>query len=373
MLSFIKNFEKTCDKLENVTSQSEPPRYWYNTGNYVLNYISSGNFSNGIPQGRVTGLAGPSGSGKTFIQCNVATNAQKDGSYVLMIDSENALDDDFTSKVGVTVDDPSIYNYKSVVTMADVVKMLSAFISGYKKAYDDAHDAPKVLIVIDSLDMLLTDTELNNFEKGENKGDQGQRAKQMKAMLRTLVQQIKNLNIAIVVTCQVYAATQENILKGAADGVWVINGAVKYSLSHVLLLTKLKLKSDSEITGIKMKCYAAKTRFTKPFQDVVIEVPYETGMNPYSGLIEVCENLGIVEKKGSYKRIVGSDSQFYAKDVAEYADELFERINSLDNVQMKISDGYQEEGAETQEEFNQRRGDLSRLEQAVKNKSETND
>ena len=148
-LSFLKDFEKVADKLENVSSESGPPRYWHGSGNYVLNYILSGNFGNAIPQGRVTGLAGPSGSGKSFIQCSVSREAQKrEDAYVLMVDTENALDDEFTGKIGI--DTEAGYNYKSVMTIDDTVKLLSAFVKGYKSSYGEDPDAQKVIIVIDS-------------------------------------------------------------------------------------------------------------------------------------------------------------------------------------------------------------------------------
>ena len=342
-LSFIKKFHNATDKMENVTSSSEPPRYWYSSGNYVLNYISSGNFDHAVPQGRITALAGPSGSGKSFVACNIAREAQAKDTFVLMIDSENALDDSFTSKIGINVTED--YDYKSVVTIDDTIALLSAFVGGYKDAYGSAEDAPKVLIIIDSLDMLLTETEFSNMNSGEIKGDQGQRAKQIKAFLRNMVQQIKQLNIAMIVTTHVYAANRDAILSGQSDGLWVINGAVKFSLSHLILLTKLKLKDGKEITGIKMKCQPVKTRFTKPFQDVVIEVPYESGMDPYSGLVDVAKSVGVLKKKGSYVVIDGTDTQFYAKDVAPYADEIFQRIGDLGQISLEMTDelGLEEE------------------------------
>lgn len=60
-LDFLKDFNKEIEKLEDVGTSSIPPRYWYPTGNYVLNKIISGDFKKGIPQGRITNLAGPSG------------------------------------------------------------------------------------------------------------------------------------------------------------------------------------------------------------------------------------------------------------------------------------------------------------------------
>lgn len=342
-LSFIKKFHNTAAKMVNVSDSSAPPRYWYSSGNYVLNYISSGNFNHAIPQGRITALAGPSGSGKSFVSCNIAREAQANDTFVLMIDSESALDDSFTTKIGINVD--TDYDYKSVVTIDDTVALLSAFVGGYKDAYGSDENAPKVLIIIDSLDMMLTSTEFNNMNSGEIKGDQGQRAKQIKAFLRNMVQQIKHLNIAMVVTTHVYAANRDAILSGQSDGLWVINSAVKFSLSHLILLTKLKLKDGKEITGIKMKCQPVKTRFTKPFQDVVVEVPYDTGMDPYSGLADVAKAVGVLEKKGSYVVIAGTDTQFYAKDIKQYADEIFARIEDLGNISLEMTEelGLEEE------------------------------
>lgn len=337
--AMLAAFEKDISKVENVTGDSSPPRYWHSTGNYVLNYILSGNMYNAIPQGRVTALAGPSSCGKSFVQCNIAAQAQKrENAFVFEIDSENALDDDFVGKIGVNTEEN--YMYKSAITIRSVSELLSSFFKQYRKAYSaDLANGRKVLIVIDSLDMLMTESEFDNFRKGENKGDQGQRAKQYKALLRYIVQEIKDLNISVVVTHQVYAATQEQILKG--EGVWIVNGAVRYSLSQIVLLTRLKLKDDSgAVAGIKMKCEGFKTRFTKPFQTVVLEVPYETGIDPLSGFVELCECIGVIERAGSWKKIVGTDIKFYARDVGEYVEELLPRVEAaLANAVVRVGEG----------------------------------
>ena len=61
MFSFMDKFDAELNKMDGVGTSSLPPRYWYSTGNYVLNRIISGSYYNGIPQGRITDLAGPSG------------------------------------------------------------------------------------------------------------------------------------------------------------------------------------------------------------------------------------------------------------------------------------------------------------------------
>ena len=42
-----------------------------------------------------------------------------------------------------------------------------------------------------------------------------------------------------------------------------------------------------------------KSRYSKPFEGVQIKIPYETGMDPYSGMLEMLEQKGIVEKVGN--------------------------------------------------------------------------
>ena len=42
-----------------------------------------------------------------------------------------------------------------------------------------------------------------------------------------------------------------------------------------------------------------KSRYSKPFEGVQIKIPYESGMDPYSGLLDMFESKGIVVKTGN--------------------------------------------------------------------------
>jgi RecA/RadA recombinase len=78
-----------------------------------------------------------------------------------------------------------------------------------------------------------------------------------------------------------------------------------YASSVVIAMRKLKLKVDadgvktSKVHGIRAACKVMKTRYAKPFEDVQLEIPYETGMSPYSGLVEFFEAKGTLQKKGN--------------------------------------------------------------------------
>lgn len=357
---FLDSFEKDLEKMESVGTSSQPPRYWYSTGNYVLNKIISGSYSKGIPQGRVTDLAGPSGAGKSFISANLVAAAQRAGAYCLVIDSENALDDEFMSKIGVDTEDKLKYKYCSVTTIPEVTKIVSSFLKAYEAAEGDGEDAQQVLILIDSLDMLMTETEREHFSKGDTKGDQGQKNKQLKAMLRTFVQAIKHLNVAMICTSQVYK--NQDILNG--EGVWIVSDAVKYACSQIILIQKRKLKDESkdakagDFAGVRMICEGYKTRFTKPFQKVEIEVPYETGMDPLSGLKEVAVKAGVLVKKGSYLQMAGDDKNWRESEMEEYLVQILAALDAQDKQFLDLDEGVEiDTDTETKADTKQRRKD----------------
>jgi len=78
-----------------------------------------------------------------------------------------------------------------------------------------------------------------------------------------------------------------------------------YASSIVVAMKKLKLKVDadgnktSQVHGIRAACKVMKTRYAKPFESVQVEIPYETGMSPYSGLLDFFEAKGVLVKQGN--------------------------------------------------------------------------
>lgn len=297
-------------------------------GSYAVNKVLSGSFTRGVPQGRVTVFAGPSGSGKSFLTCNVLREAQKDGAFILVLDSENALDKGFMSKLDIDTS-PEKLMYVGVVTIQDVTKVMSDFITGYEKEYGrDNPDAPKVVIALDSIDMLLTDGENEKFEKGEQTGDMGQRTKLIKHLLRTIVSRISRLNITFIATHQVYA--NQDVKNG--EGLWIVNNSVKYSASQIALVTKLKLKEETEVVGIRMRCEAYKSRFAKLGTKIEVEVPYERGMDPLSGIVEMLVEAGLITQGGAWYTYTpkdGSDPIKFQRKT--FNKELFMKIVSTDD------------------------------------------
>lgn len=289
--------------IDGISAGFHDPQDWISTGNYTLNYLISGNFNGGIPLGKVSVFAGESGSGKSFIcSGNIVKNAQDAGCQVVLFDSENALDEKWLQALDVDTSPDKLLKI-SVSMVDDVAKALSEFVKEYKSNYGDLpyEEQPKLIFVVDSLGMLLTPTDVDQFQKGDMKGDLGRKAKSLTALVRNTVNQIAPFPIGLVCTNHTYASQD---MFNPDDKISGGQGFV-YASSIVVAMRKLKLKEDeagnkvTDVRGIRSACKVMKTRYSKPFESVQVKIPYESGMDPYSGLLDMFEAKGIVTKTGN--------------------------------------------------------------------------
>ena len=289
--------------ISGISAGFHDPVDWISTGNHTLNYLISGDFNKGVPLGKVSVFAGESGSGKSFIcSGNLVRNAQDHGCQVVLFDSENALDEDWLKALNVDTSPEKLLKI-SVSMIDDVAKSISEFMKDYKANYGDLEydEMPKLLFVVDSLGMLLTPTDVDQFQKGDMKGDMGRKPKALTALVRNTVNQLAPYPIGLVCTNHTYASQD---MFDPDDKISGGQGFV-YASSIVVAIKKLKLKEDADgnkvstVQGIRAACKVMKSRYSKPFEGVQIKIPYETGMDPYSGLLEMLETKGIVEKVGN--------------------------------------------------------------------------
>lgn len=296
----LSKFRKSITKsIEGISVGFSDPTDWISTGNYALNYLISGDFNKGVPLGKVTVFAGESGSGKSYIcSGNLVKHAQAQGIFVVLIDSENALDEDWLKALGVDTSEDKLLKL-NIAMIDDVAKTISEFMKDYKTL--PSEERPKVMFIIDSLGMLLTPTDVNQFEAGEMKGDMGRKPKALTALVRNCVNMFGSHNVGLIATNHTYASQD---LFDPDDKISGGQGFI-YASSIVVAMRKLKLKEDddgnkvSEVRGIRSACKVMKTRYAKPFESVQIKIPYTTGMNPYSGLVDLSEAKGILKKDGN--------------------------------------------------------------------------
>ena len=311
---FRKNITKS---IQGLGIGFNDPTDWISTGNYALNYLISGDFHKGIPLGKVSVLAGESGAGKSYIASgNIIKNAQEQGIFVILVDSENALDETWLQALGVDTDEKKLLKL-SLSMIDDVAKTVSEFMKEYKSEHAESKEnAPKVLFVIDSLGMLLTPTDVDQFERGEMKGDLGRKPKALTALVRNCVNMFGSWNVGLIATNHTYASQD---MFDPDDKISGGQGFI-YASSIVIAMKKLKLKEDedgnkvTDVRGIRAACKVMKTRYAKPFESVQVKIPYDTGMDPYSGLLDLFEKKGIITQQGNRLRYVGPDK----KEIIEF-------------------------------------------------------
>jgi RecA/RadA recombinase len=310
----VSKFRKSITKsIDGISVGFNDPTDWISTNNYALNYLISGDFHKGIPMGKVTVFAGESGAGKSFIcSGNLVANAQKQGIFPILIDTENALDEKWLHALNVDTSEDKLLKL-NMAMIDDVAKMISEFVKEYKTLPEEGR--PKVLFVLDSLGMLLTPTDVNQFQAGDMKGDMGRKPKALTALVRNCVNMFGDLNLGLVATNHTYASQD---MFDPDDKISGGQGFI-YASSIVVAMRKLKLKEDedgnkiSEVKGIRAACKIMKTRYAKPFESVQVKIPYETGMNPYSGLTDLIEAKDMLKKEGNSLVYTTSDGKIIKK------------------------------------------------------------
>jgi RecA/RadA recombinase len=326
----ISKFRKSITKsIEGLGIGFNDPTDWISTGNYTLNYLLSGDFNKGIPMGKVTVFAGESGAGKSFIcSGNIVRHAQEQGIYVILIDTENALDEAWLHALGVDTDESKLLKL-NMAMIDDVAKVISDFVKEYRTLPEE--DRPKVLFVLDSLGMMLTPTDVNQFEAGEMKGDMGRKPKALTALVRNCVNMFGTLNLGLVATNHTYASQD---MFDPDDKISGGQGFI-YASSIVVAMRKLKLKTDADgnktstVNGIRAACKIMKTRYAKPFESVQVEIPYETGMSPYSGMVDMLEAKSLLSKEGNslvYKFVDGTTIKKFRKAWERNEDECLDKV-----------------------------------------------
>lgn len=310
--NILKNSTASVKKNTGVSVGFHDPDTWVSTGNFALNYRISGYFERGIPLGKVAMFAGESGSGKSFIVSgNLAREAQKQGIFVVMIDSENALDSDWLQALGVDTSEEKLLKV-NMGMIGDVAKFTYEFIDGYRKEYENTpkDERQKVLFIIDSIGMLNTEIANDQMKAGNLKGDMGHKPKQLKAYITNCVNSIGSLNIGMVCVNHSYESQDMFNPDPKVSG----GSGLIYASSMVIAMGKLKLKEDedgnktSDVSGIRAKCKVMKTRYNKPFEDVEIKIPWDSGMDPRSGLLDMFEKYGLVTKSGNRLLYVDIDT-----------------------------------------------------------------
>lgn len=347
----ISKFRKGITKsIPGISSGFHDPDTWISTGNYALNYLISGDFQRGIPLGKVSMFSGQSGAGKSYIVSgNIVKNAQEQGIYVIMMDTENALDEAWLHALGVDTSEEKLLKL-NVSQISDAAQIINDFVKEYKE--QAVEDRQKILFVIDSIGMMSSAIGAAQFADNVLKGDFGSKPKELMALVRNCLNMFGDLNIGLVCTNHSYSSqdpySPDDKISGGAGPV--------YASSIVVAMKQLKLKEDTEgnkvteVQGIRAGCKVMKTRFNKPFEDIELQIPYDTGMSPYSGFFDLIEKKKFITKDGNryvYIDLNGGIHKYFRKEWNRNENGVMDLVMSEFISKVKANE---KENAETSEE-----------------------
>lgn len=327
----LSKFRKSVTKSLGIDSGFNNPKFWLSSGNYALNYITTQNFYQFAPLGKVVMVAGQSGSGKSYILSgNLVKDAQEKGIFPIIVDTEDALDEDWLQRLGVDTSEEKLLKFR-VNMIDDVAKLFSEFIKDYRetnagKAYEDC---PKILFVIDSIGMLNTTNAVENFNKGEFKADMGRKSQQLKALVAGFVRDIGIYPISICCSNHSYQSQDmynpDDVISGGSGFI--------FASSIVVGMSKLKLKASDEerladdgpteqsnlkYTGIRSKLKVVKSRFSLPHLETTVQISHEKGLDPYSGLIDLLIDMKLLTKDGNRYAYVDINGEIHKRFRKEF-------------------------------------------------------
>ncbi|MFA5489238.1 MAG: hypothetical protein WC284_08470 [Candidimonas sp.] len=304
---------------------------WVSIGNYALNWYVSGDFQRGFPLGQISMFAGQSGSGKSFMAASVIQQVMNEGGLVYIIDTENAMNFEWLEKTGVDTDSEFIIR-DELNLVDDCIQHAIKFVDQYIESVKDTKEEDRIplLVVIDSLGMLSSRTELDQALKGDLKGDMGRKPKALKAMVNVFMSKIRGYPISLLMTNHIY----DNQDLFAHDPKISGGHGIEFASGLILLMQKLKLKEDedgnkiSDVVGIRSKVSVHKGRFNPlgVMKTLEMRIRFDGGLDPYSGLLELFEHLGVVEKDGNrlkYIDVEGVEHKYFRK---QFTHEIFDKM-----------------------------------------------
>lgn len=302
-MSLIEKLKKnsTLKRAEVLSvSKAYAPKDLISTPVPMLNVALSGKMDGGLGHGLTT-IAGPSRHFKTGYLLLLIASFQKkypDG-VVLFYDSEFGTPQSYFENYGI---DTSKVIHIPIMNIEELRFDLMSQLEGLE-------DKDEVLIAIDSVGNLASKKEVDDAIAGKSVQDMT-RAKTLKGMYRAITPYLSAKKIPMVQIAHTYL-TQDLFptqVLGGGQGAML-------SSDTILFIGKAQDKDSEGIQGYHFTLNIEKSRFIKEKSKIPITVRYDTGIDRFSGLMDLALEGGFVEKSGNgFVRVhMADDAKFYPK------------------------------------------------------------
>ncbi len=236
----------------------------------------------GLPRGRVTEIYGPESSGKTTLALHVIAEAQRLGGTCAFIDAEHALDVNYASRLGVSVEELLISQPDTGEQALEIVDTL-------------VRSAALDLIVVDSVAALVPKAEIDG-----DMGDShvGLQARLMSQALRKLTGVIGKTHTAVLFINQI--RMKIGVMFGSPETTTGGNALKFYSSVRLDIRRIGQIKHGDQVVGNQTRVKVVKNKMAPPFRVAEFQILYNRGIDHWGEVIDQAVENGIIKKAGTW-------------------------------------------------------------------------
>ena len=303
----IESLNKKLGDVAFILGKGDSPpetKEWLSTGSTILDTIISNDIdaNGGIPVGKLVEISGEAASGKSLLSYMILKDCQDKGGIPVLIDTENAANEDFLRLIGLEFYPEGSLVYIQVDSIEGVFKAIEDIIRRIRE-----NDKDKLCCIVwDSVAGTSTDAEIQG-----DYGDAtvGLAARLIGQGLRKIIRFIGTQRVSLVFLNQI---RQKIGVFFGDDTVTPGGKAIPFFAAvRIRLYSGGKVKAGKDVLGVGIRPKIVKNRMGPPHRDADLKMYFNRGLIDEEGWIDV------LLKFGEAKKISAQKSQIVNKDNGE--------------------------------------------------------
>jgi RecA/RadA recombinase len=291
----------------------------------MINVALSGRLDGGLAPG-LTVFAGPSKHFKTAFALLLAKSYMEkyNDAVVLFYDSEFGSPQSYFDSFGI---DTSRVVHTPITDIEQLKHDSMAQLNNIERG-------DHIIIIVDSVGNLASKKEVEDALEGKSVADMS-RAKQLKSLFRMVTPHLTIKDIPMIVVNHTYKEIgmfPKDVVSGGTG--------VYYSADNIYIIGRQQEKEGTDLVGYNFIINVEKSRYVREKSKIPVEVSFEGGISPWSGLLEVALAGGFVVKptNGWYAR-KGEEQKYRIKDT--YTKDFWMPILTTTEFREYIKEQYQ--------------------------------
>jgi recombination protein RecA len=291
---FSKEYEKVAYYLDGSEETPSDLNDWVSTGSDVLDIAISNRPNGGLPSARILEFFGWEASGKSLISGHIMADTQRKGGLPVYIDTENSLNVEFLSAIGVDTD-PKKFVYIQLALVEEIFEAIENIISKVR----ESSKKRLVTIIVDSIAAASTKVEMeSDYDKD---GWSTAKAIIMSKGLRKIKQLIANENILLIFNNQL--RDKLGVMFGDKSTTGGGKALQFYASARLKIAQigqiKIGPKGKEEVIGARTEVKVIKNRFGPPHRKAIFNIYFDSGIDNLGSWIETMSDRGLIDGSGS--------------------------------------------------------------------------